>query len=182
MLWRRGLWLGAVCGAAGCGTKPGDSGAAGPGSDAVADSLPPPVENGPGGSVVMSGTCAPMGGEGVQLVVGVGSACGVGAPDRLAPAVRLSVTAPAFMADPLGGPVSWSDASEGSATYWPEGLGGTGYDLWEGTLYLSEWQALDSGRPAGARVAGWYVVQTADGSEVGNSFVGVWCGAAPDCG
>lgn len=159
-------------GSAGSG---GDTGGSGGGTEA-------PLDNGPGGSLLMAAACGPDDGQAFSLVMGLGSGCDQSEADPARPYVRLDMYHPDLLADPVGTEVTWADASGGFATFAPEGRSGPTYTTGAGALLLTEWEGVDAGRPEGGRVAGWYVLRLDDGSEVGAPFSGSWCGGEPLCG
>ena len=142
-----------------------------------------PLSNGPGGSLVMSASCAPDDGAAWQLVVGLGSACDMGAPDPSVPWVRITVYHPELFEAPVDTEASWTDWQHGQATFYPSGSGGPASNSSAGSLYLSRWDGIDTGNPPeGGEVAGWYTLVLEDGTEIGAAFSGVWCGGEPMCG
>ena len=142
-----------------------------------------PLRNGPGGSLVMSASCAPDDGRAWQLIIGLGSACELGAPDPTKPFVRMSVYHPELLDQPVGTEAAWSDGEHGQGAFYPSGSGGQAGTAPDGSLYLSQWDGADSGTPEeGGTAAGWYTLTLEDGTELGAAFEGVWCGGDPMCG
>lgn len=174
MEWFPLVFLLACSGKGDTAVEEGEEGEAGPAA---------PLTNGPGGSLVMSASCAPDDGSAWQLIVGKGSECDATTPDASAPFARISVYHGELFADPVGTEVSWSNWEQGQGTFYPAGTAGPAGTAPDGSLYLSQWDGADSGTPEeGGTVAGWYTLTLDDGTELGAAFEGVWCGGEPMCG
>ena len=181
---RREWWIGLALGLLACAGKGTDgdiTGSAG-GGDAEEDTGAAPLDNGPGGGLVMVQACAPDGGPAYSLLIGLGNRCDMAAPAADEPYVQLIAHDASFVARPVDNEISWTGSAGATATFAPEGRVGPAYSPSAGGLYLSEWDGVDSGRPEGGGVSGWYVLLLDDGREVGASFTGAWCGGDPDCG
>lgn len=172
----------AACSGKDAETPTGSAGSSGTTEETGSGGDGAPLSNGPGGSLLMSASCAPDDGEAWYLAIGLGSDCSIEEADPDLPYVLLTVYHPDLLANPVGTEVSWTDWTGGSAQFAPEGVRGAAYPASAGSLYLSEWEGADTGRPEGGAVAGWYVLGLDDGSELGASFTGTWCGGEPLCG
>ena len=169
-------WLPMVCLLA-CSGK-GDTGEElGGGEGGEGGALEAPLDNGPGGSLVMSASCSPLDDSAWQLIVGLGSACDMTPSDSSVPFARISVYHADLFAEPVDNEVSWTNWEQGQGSFSPAGSAGPSGVAPDGSLYLSQWDGADSGAPPeGGTVAGWYTMTLEDGTEIGAAFDGVWCG------
>ena len=156
-------------GSAGAGTTDADTGAA-------------PLDNGPGGGLVMVRACAPNDAPAYSLLIGLGDRCDMEPPPPSAPYVQLVAFDPSFMQRPVDNELTWTSSEGAAATFAPEGRNAPAYSPSAGALYLSEWEGVDNGRPEGGAVSGWYTLTLDDGYVIGASFSGAWCGGDPVCG
>lgn len=173
-----------LVGFAACADKSdGPAGSAGEGTTGTdTASAAAPLDNGPGGGLVMVRACAPNDAPAYSLLIGLGDRCDMEPPDPGAPYVQLVPWAADFMASPVDNQLVWSAGDEVSATFAPEGRNAPSYTVGAGTLYLSEWEGAGSDPAVGGAVSGWYTLTLDDGSEVGAAFSGEWCGGDPICG